>query len=434
MISYHEGIVGAVAVLLVAFFIRDARRKNARAPTGATGAGAPGAGRGRRIAIAVSCMAVVAGAFISGGGPDSVPWSLRLLDRAARVLFFACGMGGEGYGGGRSLSGRPWRECFEQFALRRVGPGDRDGVASVDVNIPAHTPLVARVHTPHGHDDDGSALLPVLVWYHGGGHVIGAYDQKGTDATARALARAGPWRVVVPEYRLAPEHPFPAAVIDAHATADWAARTYAGARLVLGGDSAGGNLAAVAARLATEGVDVDRRPCCAELKRAVAHQLLVYPKLFPARPTPSATRLRDTAYLLPAPLRAWFDASYLGDRKRRAELIGRHPLVSPMAAAGADALRARLAGAPSATFVHAGHDPLRDEGVAYASALRGADGVGAVVELEHPRMIHGFFTMAGLPGTDRAQALADAVDAVNAALAEAGEADGDDDDDDTKID
>ena len=71
---------------------------------------------------------------------------------------------------------------------------------------------------------------------------------------------------------------------------------------------------------------------------------------------------------------------------------------------------------PSATFVHAGHDPLRDEGVAYAAALRGADGVGAVVELEHPRMIHGFFTMAGLPGTDRDAALANAVDAVNAAL------------------
>ena len=123
MISYHEGIVGAVAVLLVAFFIRDARRKNARAPTGATAGAGAGAGRGR-IAIAVACMAV-AGAFLSGGGPDSVPWSLRLLDRAARVLFFACGMGGEGYGGGRSLSGRPWRECFEQFALRRVGPGDR---------------------------------------------------------------------------------------------------------------------------------------------------------------------------------------------------------------------------------------------------------------------------------------------------------------------
>ena len=164
MISYHEGIVGVVAIIAAVYFIRDRRNTPEKSPA----AQANNSNNGRRIAAAIAVVVAVAAIFLasSSTAADSVPWSMRLLDRAARVVFFVCGMGGEGYGGGKSLAGGPWRACYERLRPR-VGPGDWGGVASVDVNVT--DALIARVHTPHGNGngdsdgDSGAAARVILV-------------------------------------------------------------------------------------------------------------------------------------------------------------------------------------------------------------------------------------------------------------------------------
>jgi acetyl esterase len=225
--------------------------------------------------------------------------------------------------------------------------------------------LRVRIYTPsHALADPA----PVLVWYHGGGFVIGDLDTA--EPTAMDLATLTGAVVVSVDYRLAPEHRFPAAAEDAYAALSWvAAHAHElGARpdrLAVGGDSAGGNLAAVAALMAR---DRGGAP--------VTFQLLVYPVVDVAQDTPSH---RDNAdgYLLTASLMRWFWECYLGP-----DGDGADPYASP-ARAGS------LSGLPPALVVTAEYDPLRDEGEAYAAALSAA-GVPTRVH-RYDGQVHGFF-------------------------------------------
>ena len=230
---------------------------------------------------------------------------------------------------------------------------------------------------------------PVLVYYHGGGWVLGTLDS--IDGACRRLARRGECVVVSVDYRLAPEHPFPAAVEDAAAALRWTAdnaEVFGGdpERLAVGGTSAGGNLAAATALRARAN---ERLP-------DVARQFLLYPITNYALDTDSHRENAD------APLLTSADVAWFWDRYLRSPVDGANPYASP--------LRARdLSGLPPATVVTCGHDPLRDEGVAYAERLESA-GV-AVRHDHHADQPHGFLSLS-----ESVAAADDALDELGAEL------------------
>jgi acetyl esterase len=220
--------------------------------------------------------------------------------------------------------------------------------------------------------------LPVLLYFFGGGWVLGTIDTA--DGVSRSLANSSGALVAVVGYRLAPEHPFPAAVDDCYAAVRWVAGD-AGeigadpARIAVGGDSAGGNLAAAVALRARAGGP------------ALAGQILVYPNTDQLADDES-TRAADDPFLFNRHSVAWYRQHYLADPADAAD-----PLASPLRAGS-------LAGLPPALVITAEYDPLRDQGEAYARRLAGA---GVPVELSrYPGMAHGFFTMGGTVDASRA--------------------------------
>jgi acetyl esterase len=214
--------------------------------------------------------------------------------------------------------------------------------------------------------------LPALLYFFGGGWALGSIDTS--DVICRALAAETGCLVVTVGYRLAPEHPFPAAVEDCHAALRWVAANAAAlgadpARLAVGGDSAGGNLAAAVTLLARADGDL-----------ALAAQLLVYPNTDQLADDASL-RAADDPWLFNRHSVAWYARHYLARPEDAA-----HPLASPLRAAD-------LTGLPPALVITAEYDPLRDQGEAYARRLADA---GVPVELSrYPGMAHGFFAMAG---------------------------------------
>ena len=232
--------------------------------------------------------------------------------------------------------------------------------------------IPARIYTPKTLRQS-NGLAPCLVFFHGGGWVIGDLDTH--DVACRKLADEGGLIVISVDYRRAPEYKFPTAVNDAIAATAWIAghaKTLGidAARLCVGGDSAGGNLAAVVAIDARD----NRGP-------AIAGQVLVYPATDFAMTHPSH-REPETSILLTHTVIRWFRDHYL-----------------PSAADGDDwrASPARiktLAGLPPAYVLTAGADPLRDEGEEYAKRL--ADAGVAVTYQTFPGQFHGFFTMGKL--------------------------------------
>jgi acetyl esterase len=277
------------------------------------------------------------------------------------------------------------REVYAQMSLAR-SPAPVATVSDRSFPGPAgEVPL--RIYRP----EDGPR--PALVYFHGGGFVIGNLDTH--DGTCRALANASGCTVVSVDYRLAPEHRFPAAPEDCYAALRFVAE--AGAeigvdptRLAVGGDSAGGNLAAVTALLARE----RRGP-------SLRFQLLVYP-VTDYRFDTASYRENAEGYFLTQKMMRWFWDHYL-ERPEH----GDDPIASP--------LRAKdLAGLPPALVLTAGYDPLRDEGEAYAARLREA---GVEAELErYPGQFHGFFSMYDVLDDGRA-AIARAGAALRRALA-----------------
>jgi acetyl esterase len=215
---------------------------------------------------------------------------------------------------------------------------------------------------------------PLLVFLHGGGFVFGDLDTH--DAPCRVLARHGGMHVLAVEYRLAPEHPFPAAVDDARAALRWAHEHASElgadpARVGIGGDSAGANLSAAVTLLATH--DGGPAPAC---------QMLVYPAVDRTRPYPSIELFADGFFLTRASIE-WFHRQYSG----KPGIHDRDPRLGPLHAE-------TLAGLPPALVVTAGFDPLRDEGEAYAAALQAA-GTTTVLR-RFDSLIHGFFNMVGV--------------------------------------
>jgi acetyl esterase len=247
--------------------------------------------------------------------------------------------------------------------------------------------LPVRIYAP-----EGEPPFPIVVWFHGGGWVVGTLDSY--DPLCRALAAAVPAVVVSVDYRLAPEHRWPAAVEDAYAATLWASRHAAelgGAqhRLAVAGDSAGGNLAAVVALGAR-----DRGG------PAIAFQLLVCPALDVAGDTGSWREFAEGLDLTAAGMR-WYWDHYLG------EADGAAPDASPARAAF-------LGGLPPALVIVASHDILRDEGEAYAARLADAGVAAAATRI--PGVVHGFFRWRAVtPAAD--QALQQAAGALRTALA-----------------
>jgi acetyl esterase len=285
----------------------------------------------------------------------------------------------------------PVPEARASIAALAAASGEPETVDRVDnrtVPGPAGE-IPVRVYAPAGQQP-----LPVLVYFHGGGWVIGNLDTH--DGTCRQLANAAGCMVVAVDYRLAPEHPFPAAPEDAYAVTRWVAANAAAlgadpGRVAVGGDSAGGNLSAVVSLMAR-----DRGG------PSLAHQLLIYPAT--DAPGDARASYRDNAegYFLTAAGMHWFWNHY-----HRGDVGVRDPYACP--------IRARdLANLPPALVITAEYDPLRDEGEEYAARLRDA---GVPVTLSrYDGMIHGFFGMAGL--LDRARdAVAEAVAALRTAFA-----------------
>jgi acetyl esterase len=236
-------------------------------------------------------------------------------------------------------------------------------------------PIPARLYVPR----DGRPPRPLVVYYHGGGWVVGDLDTH--DATCRHLAHETAAAVLAVDYRLAPEHRFPAAVDDAVAAFGWAVREAAAlgadpARVGVAGDSAGGNLAAVVAQVTTRASDA----------RPVA-QLLIYPVTDLSTKHPSYRLFSDGFFLTEADM-DWYRANYLPD-----ESAAHDPRASPLRASD-------LSGLPPAVVLTAGFDVLRDEGEAYAKRLLDA---GVPTELRrNAGQIHGFANAAGVSPTARA--------------------------------
>jgi acetyl esterase len=236
-------------------------------------------------------------------------------------------------------------------------------------------PLRARHYRPAR--ADGSGPQPLLVFLHGGGFVIGDLDTH--DEPCRLLCRHAQVQVLSVDFRLAPEHPFPAAVEDALAAFRWAVEhaEELGAdpdRVAVGGDSAGGNLAAVTSQLAAH--DGGSVP---------ALQLLIYPATDLTDARTASGRLFADGFFLTENDRQWASRHYFAGR----------PDTDQADVRASPALAEDLSGLAPAVVVTGGFDPLRDEGEAYAEALRRAG--TPVVSYRAPELIHGFVNMTTVP-------------------------------------
>ena len=273
------------------------------------------------------------------------------------------------------LSPQQARQAQEQFM-------------SVDSEIDVATVEDRTVEGPEGEipvrlydPREKQAETPLILYFHGGGWVVGSIDTH--DTPCRKLAVETGWPVVSVDYRLAPEHPFPAALEDCYATLEWAAETGPAAfgidadRLVLAGDSAGGNLATTVSMLAR---DTDGP--------AVAAQVLVYPVVGDHRDTDSFEQNRE-GYFLTEAMHDWFADLYLTD-----DIDAGNVYLRPQ-------LSRDLSGLGPAVVVTAGFDILRDGGAEYARRL--AETGIEVRARNYEAMIHGFFNMVEQPvDVDRA--------------------------------
>lgn len=229
--------------------------------------------------------------------------------------------------------------------------------------------LDARLYLP-----EGGGPVPTVVFFHGGGYVFGSIATH--EWLCRRLTAESGCALLSVEYRLAPEHPFPAAVEDAFAAVDWAAdnpETVAGdGQVAVAGDSAGGNLAAVAALRAADGDGPD-----------IGYQMLLYPSVGVDPDQPSVQD--HTGLVLSAADMEWFRDCYFDS-----EIHQRNPYADPM-------LARDLSGVAPATVLTAGFDPLRDGGTAYAERL--VDEGVSTRYVNYEDMVHGFLTFRDVDRT-----------------------------------
>jgi len=293
---------------------------------------------------------------------------MALDPQAAHVIELIVKSGRPPY---HQLAPKDARQLFRETRPASTPPAPQIGaVRELEADGP-HGAIPLRLYRPAGVAD--SRRLPVLVFFHGGGWVIG--DLETHDVLCRQVTAEAGVSVIAVDYRLAPEHKFPAAVDDAWAATRWIAAHAAELsvnpeRLAVGGDSAGGNLAAVVALLARDAGGP-----------RIALQILLYPVTDLVSESQSYADLAD-GYMLTRDSMRWFRAQYLAREEDAADWR-----VSPLRAPS-------LAGLPPALVVTAGYDPLRDEGEAYAKKLRNA-GV-SVDAVSFGGMIHGFVPMGRL--------------------------------------
>lgn len=287
------------------------------------------------------------------------------------------------FGGGKPLNELSVPEARQATVMQIPRRRQPVPVASVvDRTIPGPAgELPIRIYTP-----EGPGPFPALVYFHGGGFVVGSLASG--DPTCLALCHGASCVVVSVEYRLAPEHKFPAATDDCLAATRWLAAHAAElnadpVRLAVAGESSGGNLAAVTAlRLRDEGGP------------ALRGQLLIYPVAdYHTPPTPSYIANAD-GYLLTRAMMVWFWGHYLSDAGE-----ANHPHAAPLRAPD-------LSGLPAALVITAEFDPLRDEGERYAERLQQA---GVPTQLaRYDGMIHGFLLLSELFDEGR-QAMEEAI-------------------------
>ncbi|WP_321908072.1 alpha/beta hydrolase [Burkholderia cepacia] len=258
------------------------------------------------------------------------------------------------------------RDGYRALTSGTLTPDQVVPVASVEDAVVdgGSGPLEARIYRP-----DGTGPFPTVVYFHGGGFVIGDLDTH--DNMCRELCRDSQAVVLSVAYRLAPEHPFPAAVDDALAATKWvfahAAELGGTDRVAIAGDSAGGNLAAVVAQqLHAQG-------------KSLAAQFLIYPAVDRINANYPSVSENGRGYFLERDTLQWFVGHYAAANRDSTD-----PRLFPMQASS-------LAGLPPAVIVTAEFDPLRDEGEAYGAALRAA-GVNADI-IRCDGMIHAFFDM-----------------------------------------
>ena len=267
------------------------------------------------------------------------------------------------------LSPAELRVAYERQRLTLL-PEKPSVAVTYQLSIPSdYGPIPARFYRAI----KGTKPCPLLVYFHGGGFMLGSLALY--DTACRRLAVAGDCAVLSVDYRMAPETPFPGAVLDAYAATRWAS-THAQllnidkAKIAVGGDSAGGNLAAVVAQMALDSKEF-----------AVALQVLIYPMTDQSREYPSYQR-NAKGYMLTTAALHWFMDHYVPDHEDRKD-----PKASPM-------LRQSLAGLPPALVISAEFDPLVDENEAYAKRLKEAG-----VRCDYvcfAGMIHPFFTLGGI--------------------------------------
>lgn len=261
--------------------------------------------------------------------------------------------------------------------------GEGEHVETSDGELPGPAGSISyRAYKPAGVEP-----FPVLVYYHGGGWVVG--DLETHDHLCRMLCSRSGCLVVSIDYRLAPEHRFPAAIDDAVAAYEWVLEHGASLggdtdRVAVGGDSAGGNLAAVVCIIERD-----------QKGRLPDFQLLLYPGTDMTMSCPSVEELGSKGYLLTLEQMEWFYDHYVPDHQQRTD-----PRASPLLAASHASL-------PPALVISAEFDPLRDEAAAYVDKLRAA-GVDATLS-EYPGAIHAFIQFApfmniGDRGADEAAA------------------------------
>ncbi len=245
-----------------------------------------------------------------------------------------------------------------------------------DISIPGpETELDARVYKP------GEGTRPVVVYFHGGGFVVGNLDTH--DHMCQKLANESGWTVVSVAYRLAPEFPFPAFLEDAYAATEWLARNPAAVdgtgTIAVAGDSAGGNLAAGVSLMAR---DVAWDVSTTETGPSITHQVLFYPVTGSAFREFDSRTTNAEGYFLERGTMEWFHDNYVASRVHE-----RNEYLSPL-------LVDDLSGLPPATVITAAFDPLRDEGDEYAEAMAAA-GVD-VVHQQFDGMVHGFASFLGM--------------------------------------
>lgn len=324
----------------------------------------------RAIAGAFGALPASLLRLLAGGGP--VVRDGLTLDADVQLLLRL--LGATGYRPPSTTDPATAREATRRSSALAASAAPIADVEDLEVPGPAGG-IRCRLYRPLG-----AGPFPLVVFFHGGGWVVGDLDTH--DGPCRALAHDSGACVLSVDYRLAPEHRFPAAVDDAFAAFRWAARRAADLgcdpdRVAVAGDSAGGNLAAVVAILAARGAGP--RP---------AAQLLVYP-VTDLSTKHESYRLFATGFFLTGADMDWYRGHYLAG-----ESAALDPRASPL-------LAPDLAGVAPAIVVTAGFDPLRDEGEAFARRLADA---GVPVRLRrHDGQVHGFLhTAATLPSSRRA--------------------------------